>query len=274
MAKARHGWMTGTAIGRSLVVLCLLMAFAPGAWGESETVQFPMTEFSGETTVLSAALTRPAGEGPFPAVVLLNGCGGTYPTVAWAERFFGALGYVALRIDSYGPRGIDGVCREHRAIASPAIRARDAHAGKTFLEDLPFVDPDAIAVAGWSHGGSAVLAAVESIKSAQPDRQRPFAAAIAIYPGCAPSMLELDSPLLIMIGDADIWTPADRCIAMRMPREPDHEYGLVIYPGASHGFDLEELLDGPPIQGMTYDPIAAEDAYDRMTAFLEKYAGG
>lgn len=258
--------------GLLFLVLCLLAATTARA--EPETVQFPMTEFSGETTVLSAALTRPEGEGPFPAVVLLNGCGGTYPTVAWAERFFGALGYVSLRIDSYGPRGIDGVCREHRAVASPAIRARDAHAGKTYLEGLPYVDADAIAVIGWSHGGSAVLAAVESIKSAQPDRQRPFAAAIAIYPGCAPSMLQLDSPLLIMIGDADIWTPADRCIAMYMPRKLDHEYGLVVYPGATHGFDLEELLDGPPIQGMTYDPIAAEDAYARMMAFLEKYAGG
>jgi len=51
---------------------------------------------------ISATLVRPAGEGPFPAVVQLHGCGGLEAqSYRWA-RWLVEHGYVALVVDSFG----------------------------------------------------------------------------------------------------------------------------------------------------------------------------
>src|SRR5690349_5745100 len=60
----------------------------------------PITEISGE-------FYRPSGNGPFPAVVQLHGCGGRGSRGAEdaAGARFVALGYALLIVDSFGPRG-------------------------------------------------------------------------------------------------------------------------------------------------------------------------
>ena len=250
----------------------LAMLIATGARAETEAVSFPVVEFSGETTELSATLTWPDGDGPFPAVVLLHGCSGNYPTLPWTEAFFEPLGIAALRIDSFGSRGIAGICDgRHRYAASPAVRARDAHAGKTFLAGLPGIDPGAIGVVGWSHGGTVVLASVVAYASDQPDRQQPFKAAVAFYPGCPTAMGPPDAPLLFLLGGADDWTPAATCQAMTLDGEPVHAYELVVYPGATHAFDVEGLSTEFQGHVLRYDPEAAAAAHDRMATFLVEH---
>jgi hypothetical protein len=48
----------------------------------------------------------------------------------------------------------------------------------------------------------------------------PFQAAIAFYPWCLPRMQQLNAPLLILIGEADNWTPASRYQDMLRQSEP------------------------------------------------------
>jgi dienelactone hydrolase len=57
---------------------------------------------------LSALIaTTPGDVAPYPAVVVLHGCGGiSSHSAAIADRF-GGWGYVALAIDTLGPRGMD-----------------------------------------------------------------------------------------------------------------------------------------------------------------------
>ena len=92
------------------LVILLLAAQTDPARAESEIVQFPVTSFLGETTMLSGRLMRPEGDGPFPAVVLLHGCNGMSYDDTWAENFLLPWGYVLLEIDSFGPRGVNNVC--------------------------------------------------------------------------------------------------------------------------------------------------------------------
>jgi dienelactone hydrolase len=55
---------------------------------------------------LTGKLTKPQGDGPFPAVVLMHGCTGIGKHQEdWAARF-ASWGYVALQVDSLGPRGL------------------------------------------------------------------------------------------------------------------------------------------------------------------------
>src|SRR5262249_32250032 len=97
-------------LARRLPVAAVASLFTPAAGGAgaqaAETVSFP-----GKDVTLNAILHRPAGAGPFPAVVALHGCaglfgkdGGLAPRHAdWAERL-AAEGFIVLFPDSFGSR--------------------------------------------------------------------------------------------------------------------------------------------------------------------------
>jgi hypothetical protein len=56
------------------------------------------------------ALIKPAGSGPFPAIVLMHQCTGLNRAVAtWAGAAV-SHGYVVLLVDSLGPRNVKSVC--------------------------------------------------------------------------------------------------------------------------------------------------------------------
>lgn len=220
------------------------------------------------------------------AMVLMHGCGGPYGRdgdigprqVLWAETLR-REGYAVLLVDSFGGRGLHEICtqanRERNLRA--ADRSIDAWAAKRWLSNRAEVDPARIALMGWSHGGSATL---YTLRDAPPNAP-PFAAAVAMYPGCSALAKQKEayhpqSPLLILIGEADDWTPAESCrkLAERAP-----EIQLKLYPGAYHDFDnpaakLRVRTDVPngvnPGKGVTVgpDPMAREDALRRVSQFL------
>lgn len=261
-----------------IAVLALWLAVQPASAGASdEVVSFPMTDFLGETTMLSARLLRPDGDGPFPAVVLLHGCSGMSYDYPWAEKAHLPWGflrrdYVLLEVDSFGPRGVVSVCEENVGFkAGPILRARDAHAGKDFLSSLPYVDDNRIAVMGWSHGGMTTLAAVSNRARNEPLRPAPFKAAIAFYPRCDFKLHRVDAPLLVLIGDADDWTHVEYCRQMELTGEVPHEYQLIVYPGATHSFDWVDSPGEYLGHKIIYDPAATEDAYRRTREFLERH---
>lgn len=204
---------------------------------------------------------------PWPAVVILHGCGGiSSHSAAIADRL-GAWGYVALAVDSLGPRDRTGGCGSGLYLD----QAFDAYAALRFLSTLAFVDAGRVALIGQSMGGSAVLAAVERDLAARFADQR-FRAAIAFYPSCyvvAPSVMA--APLLILIGDADEWNSADACETLKKRARPESApIDLAVYPGVHHAFDVAQLKPGRRVSGkwLEYDEAAARDAEIRARAFL------
>lgn len=203
-------------------------------------------------------LYRPAGPGPFAAVVVQHGCNGVArSTRRWAARLRD-WGYVAAVVDSFGPRGLDNVCGRG-GLVSAAERGRDAEAASALLAARPDVKPGRIAVIGFSHGGGAALAAGTT--------SGVFAAAIAFYPWCPAASAPLRTDTLILIGDADDWTPAPRCTAF-VERAAGQPVNLKVYPGALHAFDNgapETIYFGHRIGG---EPGATADAIARTRSFL------
>ena len=95
---------------------------------------------------------RPSGPGPFPAIVQLHGCGGLEAqSYRWA-RWFAEHGYVALVVDSFGPRKLKGDCRSGPDEPPVTARFDDAFGALRYLQSLPDVKADRIAAIGWSQG--------------------------------------------------------------------------------------------------------------------------
>ncbi len=160
-------------------------------------------------------LFRPEEVGPFPAVIIMHGCDGLEWRVrgqpgflllqAYARRYVGH-GYVALILDSFEPRGVDNACGQPLGV-SPARRAWDAASAARFLGGLGYVDKERVVLQGDSHGAWTTLVALDTGRTTLPER---FAAGIAWYPSCYAAR-GFSAPVLILIGEADDWTPADPC---------------------------------------------------------------
>jgi len=258
-----------------LIIMALLLLIGTGTSSAiAEIVMFggTVSTAAGDPLMLTGKLMKPQGDGPFPAVVLLHGCGGIVKKRddVWAERLT-SWGYIALQVDSFGPRGHSSICDNLTLLYDlPTKRAQDAYDAKLYLAGLPFADRNQIAVMGWSHGGWTTLRAI-SLK-----RNDPFRAAIAFYPYCDVELNSLEAPLLILIGDLDDWTPASEC-QRRMPwlRKPRSEVILKVYPAAHHGFDVEGM--DRTVKGVTkghrlvYNPAATADAVVQVRNFLAKH---
>ena len=227
-------------------LLVSLLAFAQSTLGAAEAVTF-----AGPGIELSGRLYRPDGPGPFPAFVLMHGCSGLWrrdgqePTpayVAWAEHWQ-KRGYLALLVDSFGPRGQREICTQPgRTITPDKDRPLDAYAALNWLAARPDVDRARIHLQGWSNGAMAVLNTVKEGAPGSSARGPEFRSAVAFYPGCIQLVRQPDYrtrvPLLIQAGAADDWTPARHCEALvekfkgrSAPMEID------VYPDAHHAFD-------------------------------------
>jgi dienelactone hydrolase len=233
----------------------------------SDTVTFPST--TSEGLLLTAKLRKPAGDGPFPAVVMLHGCGGPSSKLdPWEERLIN-MGYVTLRVDSFGPRGESNICGNVKKIGFFA-RACDAYDAKSHLAGLPFVDPKRVAVVGWSHGGITVLSILNEMSGGK--RKEPFRAGIAFSPYCKGPFAHMNAPLLILIGEKDDWCPAELCAELSAKeKNPDQEIIVKVYPGAYHAFYYENFDLFYKGHRLLSDPAAADDAAGQIKNFLLKH---
>ncbi len=216
---------------------------------------------------LSALLgPGPHGAEQYPAVVVLHGCGGLSSHTAEIADRLGSWVYVALAVDSLGARGL-----ANRCTSVSFDQAFDAYAALRYLAQQDFVDPTRIAVLGQSMGGYSTLYAVDRDMVAQYFAER-FRAAVAYYPACGVVPLPtFTAPVLILIGEADDWTPADRCREMVAHARPDSApITLHVYPDAHHAFDVTALKPGRRAFGhsVEYNELAAKDAEEKTRAFL------
>jgi dienelactone hydrolase len=210
--------------------------------------------------------------GRYPAVVVLHGCGGFSSHSAKIADRLSSWGYVALTVDSLGPRGIASRCGGGGSLD----QAFDAYAALRYLSQLDFVDPGRVAVLGQSMGGLAVLNAVDRDLAAQYFDER-FRAAIAYYPGCGFPAAMMTAPTLVLIGEADDSTPAERCREMvAHARSDGAPIALTLYPGAYHAFDVPQFKPGIRFLGhwLEYNEPAARDEEEKVRAFLAANLGG
>lgn len=220
---------------------------------------------------LRAELSKPKGDGPFPAVVLMHGCGGWQPAVLAAlhehAKYFLNRGYVVLNLDSFGPRGNFGgvVCEsDARLVRALDYRTSDAFDALRYLYTLRYVDSADIFLMGQSNGGSV------AINVAKSHHQRAFRGVAAYYPWCGSlgaANVELTSPLIIFSGSRDDWVPARDC---RHRTSTGAELKVIEYPDAAHSFDLRVISQRYLGKLIGFDKSATEDSRAKMLAFFAK----
>jgi dienelactone hydrolase len=153
--------------------------------GKAREVYYPGEPLAGKPTRVFAWYSKPAGDGPFPAVLLVHGGGGK-AFRAWAEHW-SARGYCALAMDLAG-NGPKGRLPDGGPDQSDDVKFRDFtdtdvkdmwtyHAvaavlrGHTLLASLPEVDRKRVAVTGISWGGylTCIIAGLDDrLKAAVP----------------------------------------------------------------------------------------------------------
>src|SRR5690242_16696000 len=94
--------LAGMMLARALLAALTVLALAARA----EAGEF--VHFKSGNATLVGYLAKPVGKGPFPAAVMLHGSGGFHAQMlSWADRL-SRWGYVALAVDSFSPRGLQG----------------------------------------------------------------------------------------------------------------------------------------------------------------------
>ena len=264
-----------------------------------ETVSFPAIETLGTPpTVLTGLLYRPTGSGPFPAVVGLHGCGGLHldgkpdPLLAQWGEMLAAEGYIVLTPDSHSSRGhahsLCALIGDARPVQWNKERSRDAYAGLQYLKSRSDVQPNSIFVFGQSAGAAPILHLLSTeIARADWKGEDEFKATILFYPQC---QLALDSlpgwkprlPRLLLMGDADDWTPAAPCKQLVQGSMSD-QIETLYYPDAHHIFDHPNMpkrtvttvkLPNGQSPTIATDPAARADAISRVKKFLATRARG
>ena len=272
------------------------------AAGTLALAQQPMArdlQFPAEPVAFSAidrpqmALFKPAGAGPFPALVLVHQCGGlgtrkpNESMLTWAKEAV-ARGYVALLIDSLGSRGVDTVCYGPKGGVVFARGVKDALQAAEHLQRLDFVDKKRIALAGYSWGAMVSVLASSARWSGNALPGVRFAAAVAFYPGCftirPPTAAayeivqpDIDRPLLVLAGGQDTETPAEECVAkLGEAKASGAPVEWHVYPQATHCWDCRNL-DGfskTDVRGNSvtyrYSMDYTTDSLQRMFQFLDR----
>jgi dienelactone hydrolase len=109
----------------------------------------------------AAELLTPAGKGPFPLVLLFHGCGGVRDHIRAYARAAVEAGWAALIVDSFEARGWSRRLAQFLVCTGLMFRGRrragDVLAAIEGARALPVVDPERLAVAGWSHGAWAIM---------------------------------------------------------------------------------------------------------------------
>ena len=256
----------------------------------AEDLTFPaIAEAAGQLSSPRMALLKPAGEGPFPALVIMHQCSGPKEAVvSWAHKAV-ARHYAVLLVNSLGPRGVMSVCDGPQAGVNLFRGTRDALQAAEHLRHQPFVDNDRIALLGFSWGAMVALLA-SSPHYVEAMRAGPgFSAVASFYPGCFrifppngrppfdPLNDDIARPLLVLMGGEDTETPASDCLdKLEALGNAGVPIEWLLYPQATHCWDCKQFNGFSKIDARghhveyRFREDVTQDSENRLFAFLDR----
>jgi carboxymethylenebutenolidase len=210
---------------------------------------------------VSAILYTPAGNGPFPGIVVIHEWWGLNDWVKEQASKLADQGYAALAVDLYRGKAADNPGTAHElARGLPEDRAaRDLHAAVEFLKAQPNVKKDRIASIGWCMGGGYSL----NVALTEPA----LTAAEINYGHLAtdPAAIQkIHAAILGNFGGKDQGIPPEdvRKFAAAL-QQAGKKADIKVYPDAGHAFQN-------PNNKAAYRADDAADAWQRTVNFLNQ----
>ncbi|MFD4458806.1 dienelactone hydrolase family protein [Nocardia sp. NPDC058480] len=223
-------------------------------------------EIDAPTGKIDGLIARPAGEGPWPGVVVVHDILGVNDDLRHQLDILAAAGYLAIAPNLFTRGTARCVQQALRAVVftgtGPAVgeilAARDRLAGDADCTGR-------IAVLGFCLGGGfALLTAPQGFQASAP-----------FYPslyGDYKTILDGACPVVASYGRRDpaLLGAADKLESALTANDVEHD--IKTYPRATHGF--ANVLPGNPVLqriGFGYDADAADDAWQRIFAFFDRH---
>ena len=214
--------------------------------------QFLKGDAYGRPTVIAGTLRIAQGTGRLPLVVIVQGSGGHNTNTDVWDRQFEAMGISTFEMDSFAGRGIVSTVVDQSQLGRLNM-ILDIYRSLAVLAAHPRVDPNRIAVIGFSRGGQASLYA--SVKRFQkmwnPGGVDP-AAYIALYPVCNTTYIGddevSDHPIRMFHGQSDDYVRIGPCRSyFERLRATAKDVGMIEYPDTWHAFDFPNLPSIPTV---------------------------
>lgn len=232
-----------------------------------------------------AYVAKPAGEGPFPAVIMIHEFFGLNESITGKADLLAQEGYLVVAPDTFRgsttawiPRAIYQVIT-----TKPESINADLDSVYAWLESQPDVEKDRVGVAGFCYGGRASL--TYSLHNSG------LAATVVFYGSPvtdATVLANLPGPVLGIFGGADQSIPLAEVTAFEKGLEAAGiEHQVTVYDGQPHAFvqdaagikaggaqaeawnEMLAFLDASLKNGTSLNPNAAALAYD--PGFAWKY---
>jgi dienelactone hydrolase len=208
------------------------------------------------------SVTRPRGEGPFPVVLMLPGCGGRRPFLdTWSARIV-SDGAAAVLVDSHAARGIGRLAALSTVCTGARMqgreRAGDLYAALAWACAQPWADQERIIAAGWSHGSWTIMDGLSLRSGAEmrratgitdlPDEPLDgLAATFLVYPytgvGSLAGRRWRVTPRSVAIACGRDFIVGDSRRVLQRQRDHGAPIEIHFFPGATHAFDEPEAND-------------------------------
>jgi dienelactone hydrolase len=211
------------------------------------TADFLLGKKAGQPATIAGELRIPKpGTDRLPAVILVHGSGGVGFNSGMWEGELNKAGFATFVTDSFTGRGIKDTITDQSQLSSYAMM-NDAFAALAVLGKHPRIDPEKIAVMGFSKGAvPALYASMNRFQSAYAPEGASFAAYIGFYTPCNIALIDDEKvsakPIRLYHGIADDWVPVGPCrdYVARL-KKAGANIDLVEYPGAYHAFDHQNI---------------------------------
>jgi dienelactone hydrolase len=187
-------------------------------------------------TQVAAGHIKPGARAP--AVLVMHGCSGIFPSPAAYRVFFMERGYAVIEPNSFARPG-------HSCDAS-SLKQRKEDLGYTYekIRELPWVDQNRIVLMGISQGGAAVAYWDQS----------GFAAHIILANNCGGKQprAPADIPVLAVVGENDRYYNGSSCQVSRQFKGsrsivlPDAPHGIIDYQETEQAMEEFLSLSGLP----------------------------
>jgi len=204
--------------------------------------QFLTGDTNGKPTAIAGQLRIAQGSGRLPVVVLQHGSAGFAPNIEYWSRELNATGISTFAIDGFTGRGLTDVNSNH-ALLGRLNFILDIYGSLNVLAVHPRVDPQRIALMGFSRGGQATLyASIKRFHRMWNKSGVNFVAYLPFYPDCMTTYIgdtDIENrPIRIFGGTLDDYNPISVCKSyVERLRASGHDVELTEYPNASHAFD-------------------------------------